>query len=906
MAGIAPPSFGGGFDTASGDRPPDLREQQMMARVMARLEPTAIHQPVRLGRYVLLDPIGTGGMGVVHGGYDDVLDRRVAIKLIRAERASSEAAQLRLVREAQAMAKLTHPGVVAVYEAGVHDGDVYLAMELVEGLTLRGWLREQERSWREIVKVFAQIADALAAAHDAGVLHRDFKPENVLLTRDGKPKVADFGLAHLVGAEPRPADSTSSAAVVDTASGSLSRATISGSRARETRLTTTGEVMGTPAYMSPEQCRGEECGPASDQFAFFVTLFESLWGERPFSGETLREIMANIAAAKVRAPRVGVAIPAWLRAIVLRGLAAKPGDRHPSMHAVAELLASDPERQRARRLATAAALGIGALGIGVGAWAWLARDRPCRDAPAQIGRAWSDTIRTRTTDAIVATDLSYATDTAQRVARALDAYASEWSTAYTEACEATRVHQTQSEDALDRRMTCLQRARDELGARADVLANADVTVVEHAMRLVDGLPSLATCADLEKLQSQVLEEDPAIAEAAAEQRRELSRAFALHVAGKPTEAEAAMRELSPRVHELGAKVLAAEVDFRWGEVLGGLGRHAESEPLLRTAMRAAMTLGDDITAGLAASSLVMQIGTGGGRTAEAQWVADIALALAERTKDDGLLADVLNSRGGLLIATGKSAEAEAEFRAMLELTTRVYGEDASATAVAHENLGLALSSVGRVEEAVEHHRKAMAIRVVELGEDHPRVGSGHAHLGTALQELRRLDEAAEELSEGIAILERALGDRHPDVAFARVNLGIVYDETGRHEEAQAEYRASIAVLEALLGRDHPDVAKGINNLGTSLQDAGRLAEAEVEFRRALAISRAALGEDHADVARTLGNLATVLQALGRLDEAHAEAQQGLAISQRILSPDDPDLAYAQKIADEIASERGKR
>jgi serine/threonine-protein kinase len=896
MAGIGPV----GLDTASADRPPDLREQQMLQRAMARLEPAAAQQAVRVGRYVLLDPVGTGGMGIVYGGYDDVLDRRVAIKLIRAERAASEAAQLRLVREAQAMAKLTHPGVVAVYEAGVHDGDVYLAMELVEGLTLRGWLRAAERSWREIAAVFAEVADALAAAHDAGVLHRDFKPENVLVTKAGRPKVADFGLAHLVGGKAHPVDSSAVVPIVETPSTSLTHASLSGSRARDTRLTTTGEVMGTPAYMSPEQCRGEECGPASDQFAFFVSLFESLWGERPFTGDNLRDIMANIAAANVVAPRVGVAVPAWLRAVVLRGLAARPGDRHASMHAVASALRSDPRRRRARALATAGVLGIGVLGLGVGAWAWISRDRPCRDAATQIERAWSDAIRTRTTDAIAQTDLSYASDTAARVARALDAYADEWSTAYTDACMATRVHQTQSEDALDRRMSCLHRARDELAARVGVLGAPDATVVEHAMQLVDRLPPLAPCADLERLRSQVRDDDPAVAEAASEHRRELSRAFAMHVAGKPRDALVAMRELSQRVHELGANVLAAEVDFRMGEVLAGLGQHDASEPLLRDSMRAAMTLGDDITAGLAASSLVMQLGTRGSRAGEAQWVSDIALALAERSNDTTLRADAYNSRGGMLMALGKGAEAEAEFRKLLALVEREAGEGAGSTAVAHENLGLALSSLGRIDEAIEHHRKAMAIRVEKLGEDHPRVGSGHAHLGTALQEAGRLDEAAQQLRQGIAILARAFGEHHPDVAFARVNLGIVLDETGRHAEAQVEYRASIAVLEALFGRDHPDVAKGINNLGTSLQDEGRLADAEVEFRRALVISRAAFGEDHADVARTLGNLASVLRALGRLDEALAEAQQGLAISQRILPPDDPDLAYAHHVVGEVA------
>jgi tRNA A-37 threonylcarbamoyl transferase component Bud32 len=222
------------------DAPADVIEAAAMRRAMAKLVPGASGEfaalePLRVGRFVLLERLAQGGMGVVHAGYDDTLDRRVAIKLIRGDRARSDGARQRLLREAQAMAKLSHPNVVQVFEAGEHQGQVFLAMELIEGLTLRGWLRERARGWREIVAAFLEVGRGLAAAHDAGVLHRDFKPDNVLVSAQGSIKVADFGLAAL--AHPL-GDSGAD-------SGAFAVASASGSARAQVSLTETGEIMGS-------------------------------------------------------------------------------------------------------------------------------------------------------------------------------------------------------------------------------------------------------------------------------------------------------------------------------------------------------------------------------------------------------------------------------------------------------------------------------------------------------------------------------------------------------------------------------------------------------------------------------------------------------------------------------------
>ncbi|MEM6990893.1 MAG: protein kinase, partial [Myxococcota bacterium] len=283
-----------------------------------------------MGRYTVLDCIGAGGMGVVYEAYDPELDRRVALKLLNATRDGSNVseAQGELLGEAKSLARLSHPNVVAVYDAGrvadgVALGAVYLAMELVEGKTLRRWVDDQHdlqaAGWREIVEVFTQAGHGLAAAHTAGVIHRDFKPQNVLVSGSGRRqrvRVADFGLAVL---EPTAASGPASGQ-----SGELFP-----------------RVAGTPAYMAPEQLAGDEVGPHADQFAFCVALFEALFGSHPFKRETLIELADAVLHAEPELPAQSPRVPAWLRRVVLQGLARSPKDRHPSMDALVAQLSRD-------------------------------------------------------------------------------------------------------------------------------------------------------------------------------------------------------------------------------------------------------------------------------------------------------------------------------------------------------------------------------------------------------------------------------------------------------------------------------------------------------------------------------------------------------------------------------------
>jgi hypothetical protein len=276
-----------------------------------------------LGRYRLERALGEGGMGVVHAAFDPDLERRVAIKVLRATDGGGDEARQRLLREARAMARLTHPNVVTVHEVGTASGRDFVAMELIDGETLADWLRAARRGRREIVAAFVAAGRGLAAAHAAGLVHRDFKPHNVLRRRDGRICVTDFGLARGVDAEV--ALEATLRLAKQTAKPENTPSALSG-------LTATGSVLGTPAYMAPEQWSGGTVGPAADQFAFCVALWEALTGERPFRGATLDALKAEVQ----RGPgALDVSqLPRRTRSVLRRGLDPDPAKRWRDMGAL--------------------------------------------------------------------------------------------------------------------------------------------------------------------------------------------------------------------------------------------------------------------------------------------------------------------------------------------------------------------------------------------------------------------------------------------------------------------------------------------------------------------------------------------------------------------------------------------
>ncbi len=359
-----------GATLAAAPAPPEVLagadNQRLKGLVKGRLFGES-QAPVRIGRFLVMRPLGSGGMGVVYAAYDEELDRRIAVKLLRP--GSSEHDQARLQREAQAMARLSHPNVATVHEVGAVDGQIYVAMEYVRGQTLQEWLAAAPRSWREVIEHFRAAGLGLAAAHAAGLVHRDFKPSNVLVGDDGRVRVVDFGLVRSSGGEEGEAAAVAASQVMGPAT------------PLATSLTMTGTIMGTPAYMSPEQHRGAPTDARSDQFSFCVALYEALHGVHPFAGRTVGEVRAAVLAGRVPPPPRESKAPVWLGRVLARGLAVDPAARWPSMDALLDALAADPEaRASARRRGALGVVVAAAVILGIG---WIVQERG-----EAVARAW--------------------------------------------------------------------------------------------------------------------------------------------------------------------------------------------------------------------------------------------------------------------------------------------------------------------------------------------------------------------------------------------------------------------------------------------------------------------------------------------------------------------------------------
>jgi serine/threonine-protein kinase len=336
----------------------------------------ALEKGTVVGPYTVLELVGHGGMGEVYAAYDPRLDRRIALKLMRGDAAvRSRVGQERLLREAQAIAKLSHPNVVVVHDVGTYDDQVFVAMEYVEGQTLAAWLAERRRTWPEIRGVFLQAARGLSAAHRAGLVHRDFKPQNVMVTKDGTARVMDFGLARRMSGEATELESAPSGERSANDSTALT-------------LTRTGERLGTPLYMAPEQFAGEVVDARTDQFGFCVALFEALYGVHPFGGSTFAELARNVAGGSVVSVAPGSAIPARVQAVLARGLQVARDDRWASMDELVGALESTAgRRRRVLTIAAVSALACIAIGGGVTREVIRRRDGPRWRMPRSFASA---------------------------------------------------------------------------------------------------------------------------------------------------------------------------------------------------------------------------------------------------------------------------------------------------------------------------------------------------------------------------------------------------------------------------------------------------------------------------------------------------------------------------------------
>jgi tetratricopeptide (TPR) repeat protein/predicted Ser/Thr protein kinase len=837
---------------------PTLDEQLTEDTLGGDGSPAKLERPLArgevVGRYVILDRLGAGGMGVVYGAYDPDLDRKLAIKLLHA--GESELAQRRLLREAQIVAKLNHPNVVAIHDVGQHHGRVFLAMEFIAGQTLRKW--SPGKSWREIVAVYVTAARGLAAAHASGYVHGDFKPDNVMVGDDGRVRVMDFGLAHLTGGG-------------------------------------TDGIAGTPAYMAPEQYLGQPRRAAADQFSFCVALHESLHGVRPFAAPTNAGLALEIVEGRVRAPPPD-AVPKWLRKIVLRGLAVAPEQRFPSMDALVDALANDP-RARLRRVWS----GVLVAGVAVGAW-WLGTERqsnddaaPCQDMDRQLAGAWDQATRTKLERALLDSGDPLAGETWPRLERNLDDYARAWVADRTEACEATRVHGDQSEALLDQRMACLDARLEEFVALVNVLSQGDASVVQRAVSASASLPELDRCADVDVLLAEIPPpEDPDAAHQALALRGEFAQIAALRFAAKIDEALVRADRAVATASSLGHPATLARALLRRGDAQLHGPTPAEAEATLIEAFRLAVEHGDAEVAAGSSAMLVQLLGQQLARFDEARVWGIEALALAQRRGDLGSRTTALTALGLSADAAGDYEQARTHFEAALALHLSRDPPSEFGLAVAYNNLGNVAQAEADFARARGDHERALALFRSALGPHHPRVADALNNLGVDARGEGQLDVARAHYERALEIRRLASGPRHPSVAAILNNLGSVANQANDFAAAREYFEGALDIVAQTQGPEHPNVGRILANLAAVNLAEGKPEVALDHAVRGLAILEAGLGPDHSSLAFSLSAQGRALILLERAGEAVAPLER--AVELRTKNPSSAvDLAESSSL-----------
>jgi tetratricopeptide (TPR) repeat protein len=751
----------------------------------------SLDRGAQVGRYTVLTIVGRGGMGEVYAAYDPELDRKVALKLLRPGRGAPDAAraQARLLQEAKAMARLSHPNVVGVHDAGTFEGRVFIAMEYVEGATLTDWQVEGSRSQREILAIFREAAAGLAAAHAAGLVHRDFKPGNVMIAHDGSVRVMDFGLARSLNEGPNDEPGGPAAAA----------------RPGDPRLTQTGELLGTPLFMAPEQFAAGATDARTDQFSFCVALYWALHGTPPFRGDKLETLTASVLGGRVEPAPPGSAVPAWLRRVVLRGLAVDPAARWPTMAALIAALADDPARRRRRWSLAGVALGLAGLSLFAIARSAGSRAQLCAGGPSRLAGIWggdgpdAHPRRDAVEKTFLASGVPGAHEVLDRVVALLDRYRTDWLSTYRDACEATQLRHEQSPALLDLRMSCLDERRLALSALTNVLSTADRGVVKSAVKAASALPPLDTCTDRGQLEAAVeAPRDEATRKRAAELRERAATAKALNDTGKHLEARALARGTLSEARLLGYRPLVAETLVNLARTYGAVAFQPEVVPIEEESVWTSLAVGRDDLAAEVSGYLVYHVGSYLGRYEEGQAWARLADALIDRAGagHEILRAWLLTGQVGVELSRDHNSEALALSQRALKIKERLLGPDDGDLASSLNNMAEALARLGRTAEALPLNARASELYARTFGPTSTEAAMSLSNRAEYLIALARPGEALDPARRSLALWEAHLGAAHPVLGFPLTALGRAMLALGRPQEALPPLERALKLRES--------------------------------------------------------------------------------------------------------------
>jgi tetratricopeptide (TPR) repeat protein len=723
-------------------------------------------------------------MGQVYAAYDPHLDRKVALKLMHS---GGMRAEHRLLREAKALARLSHRNVVPVHDSGTFHGRVFVAMAFVDGVSLRGWLAERPRPRADILAVFTNAARGLGAVHAAGLVHRDFKPGNVMVGNDGSVRVLDFGLARTLD------EREDDLGVAHDEEQALAL--------EDTRLTRTGERIGTPLFMAPEQFTGGPVDARTDQFSFCVALYRALYGVAPFGEGSIDGVMARVLTGQVEPAPASSTVPGSLRRIIVRGLSLQPDTRWPSMVHLVAALERGSARPWRRMGVTAGALAFAGLATAVFARGAAPTAHLCLGGPGHLANTWEDRDarpaprRSAVENAFLASGAPNAHDVWQRVAAYLDRYRADWLAMYRDACEATQSRHEQAASLLDLRMACLDQRRLAISAVTDVFATADREVVARAVDAVNALPTFDRCADRRQLDTSIEPPpDKNMRSRVDTLRARAAVAKALDDAGKHVEARQLLRTQLAEARALRYQPLVAELLTAFVHTFISEPINTERDLAAEEATWLSVSVGRDDLAAETAIRLVATEGAFRGRFAEGRAWARTADALLQRA----------GPGNEILHAWLLTDEALLDYE---------QGHD--------------------FERALELLERAVAIKEKILRPDHPDLARGLNNVANVLSELGRNEEALSVARRAHGIFSRAYGSESAEVAISLNNEGEILVALGRPEEALDLLNHSVTIWQSQVGAADPKLGNPLTALGRALLALERPKSALAPLERGL-------------------------------------------------------------------------
>jgi predicted Ser/Thr protein kinase/tetratricopeptide (TPR) repeat protein len=819
----------------------DLDGEAMRRRIHARLF-GGNAEAVLIGRFQVLETLGQGGMGVVYAAEDAQLGRQIALKVIRDDVLRGDAGErARLLREARALAKLSHPNVVQVHEVGEHEGAVFIVMELVRGTTLGQWLAAGTRPLAAVLDRFIEAARGLDAAHRVGIVHRDFKPTNALVGADERVRIVDFGLAR---DDPRESDVTP---------GQRQEHAIQVRGA----LTPTATRAGTPAYMSPEQAMGAHCDARSDQFSFCVALFEAVYGRRPFAPGELLSALEQPGEWRSPVPPGGPA-PRWLRRVLTRGLSLRPEERFPSMTAVIDLLLRAP-RQRRRQAVALGALAALAAAVTAGRLLFQApAPEGCPDPRERLAGVWGPSQREGLQKSFAVTQVQQLGS--DRTERALDEYAGRWADATRDACEATLVRHEQPQARLDQSSQCLDRARRAFANLIGTLMAADPALLAESEALVAGLPDPAHCRDPTVLDGPPPRVDP-------ELETLLDRAQILETTQQGAEALAVLNLAVARARERGDDGGEAAALL----LLGKTHAHLLRDP---GAAREALHQAYDRAAQAGRTQLESTIWR------ELAWVTSYELGLAPEARvwlehargaqgehaDPSEQAALLAVEAQILETEDRPAEAVQVRGQVLAMLQAIYPLDHPELVLARQALAVSYGHAGSTKEALDLHASLWRELGERHGSEHPWTARCELDLGLDYVELERYQEARPHIEHARQILAATHGEANPRVATADLKLAELDLNDGAIESGLARAQQALAVYGEHFPRWHGDRVSTLVLLSWLYLRANELAPLLAVSLELLAIHDAGY-PDNIDLPGVLTNIGEILCELGRCAES---------------------------------------